>query len=376
MSSETLQVLKDLIDAPSPSGFEQPAQAVFRRAVEPYADKVHTDVLGNAYAIVNPSGSPKVMLAGHCDEIGFLVTHINSDGFIYFQSVGGHDANIVVGQRVFVHTQSGPLLGVIGKKPIHLMEDEDRRRSTVLHDLFIDIGATGKSAVAAKVTVGDPITYAPGFATLEGDLVVAHAFDNKVGAYAVAEIIRLLKGKTLAAAVYGVSTVQEEVGLRGARTSSYFTEATVGIAIDVGFTSDYPGMNKNRVGDIDLGKGPIIARGSNFNPQVYKMLREVAEDLGIPYQLSAIGGGSGTDANAMQLNQAGMATGLVSIPLRYMHSPCEVVSLEDVDNTARLVAGFIERVTPDVDFTPTLQNIHSGIPPTARNDRKGEEKGS
>lgn len=376
MSLETLQVLKDLIDAPSPSGFEQPAQAVFLRAVEPFSDETHTDVMGNAYAIVNPGGSPKVMLAGHCDEIGFLITHINGEGYLYFQGVGGHDANIVVGQRVIVHTQGGPLLGVIGKKPIHHMEEDERRRGTVLHDLFIDIGATGKAAVAGKVTIGDPVTFAPGFQTVEGNLAVSHAFDNKVGAFAVAEAIRLLKGKTLSAAVYGVSTVQEEIGLRGARTSSYFTEATVGIAIDVGFATDYPGMSKNRHGEIELGKGPIITRGANINPQVHKMLREIAEELGIPYQQHAASGGTGTDANAMQLNQAGMATGLVGIPLRYMHTPCEMVSLDDVENTARLVAAFIERVGPDTDFTPTMQNLHSGIPPVAKPDRKNDDQRS
>ncbi|MCW3058985.1 MAG: peptidase family protein [Capsulimonas sp.] len=371
---EQLQVLKDLIDAPSPSGFEQPAQEVYRRAVEPYADEVHTDVMGNAYAILNPGGNPKIMLAGHCDEIGFLVTYINSDGYIYFGSIGGHDAAITVGQRVFVHTETGPLLGVIGKKPIHLMEEEERGRKTILHDLFIDIGAQGKAAVAEKVQIGDPITYSPGFAMLEGDLAVAHAFDDKVGAFAVAETIRLLKGKTLAAAVYGVSTVQEEIGLRGARTSSYFTGATVGLAVDVGFATDYPGMNKNRVGDVEIGKGPTICRGANINPQVYKMLCETARDLEIPFQLSSAGGGTGTDANAMQLNQAGMATGLVSIPLRYMHTPCELVCLEDVQNTARLMAGFIERVTADTDFTPSMQNRHAGVRPPSKNDKKPEDK--
>jgi len=330
--------------------------------------------MGNAYAIINPSGSPKVMLAGHCDEIGFLVTNINSDGYLYFAGIGGHDANITVGQRVFVHTENGPLLGVIGKKPIHLMEDEERGRKTIMHDLFVDIGAQGKPAVAEKVAIGDPITYAPGFATLEGDLVVAHAFDDKVGAYAVSETIRILKGRPLQAAVYGISTVQEEVGLRGAKTSAYFTGATVGIAIDVGFAADYPGMNKNRVGDIELGKGPTICRGANINPQVYKMLCEVARDLNIPFQLNAAGGGTGTDANAMQLNQAGMATGLISIPLRYMHTPCEVVSLADVENTAKLLAGFLERVTPETDFTPTMANRHSGVKPPAKKDKKSDDK--
>jgi putative aminopeptidase FrvX len=374
VAQETLSFLKELIDAPSPSGFEQPAQAVFRRAVEPYADQVQTDVMGNTYAIVNPSGSPKIMLAGHCDEIGFLVSYINGDGFIYFNPIGGHDANITVGQRVYVHTQDGPLLGVIGKKPIHLMEDDERGKKTVLHDLFVDIGAQGKAAVVEKVAIGDPITYAPGFDTLQGDLVVAHAFDDKVGAYAVAEAVRLLKGRTIQAAVYGVSTVQEEIGLRGARTSSYLSGATVGLAVDVGFAVDFPGMNKNRSGDAELGKGPVLSRGANINPQVFKMLCEAARDANIPFQVNAAGGGTGTDANAMQLNQAGMATGLLSIPLRYMHTPCEVVSLEDIDNTARLMAAFIERVTPETDFTPSMANLHPGIRPPSKDKKAEEEK--
>jgi putative aminopeptidase FrvX len=373
VAQETLSLLKELIDAPSPSGFEQPAQAVYRRAVEPYADEVQTDVLGNTYAIVNPKGSPKIMLAGHCDEIGFLVSHINGEGYLYFNPIGGHDANITVGQRVYVHTQSGPLLGVIGKKPIHLMEEDERGRKTVLHDLFVDIGAQGKSGVAEKVSIGDPITYAPGFDVLQGDLIVSHAFDDKVGAYAVSEAVRLLKGRAIQAAVYGVSTVQEEIGLRGARTSSYLTGATVGLAVDVGFATDYPGMNKNRSGDAEIGKGPVLSRGANINPQVFKMLCEAARDAGIPFQVNAAGGGTGTDANAMQLNQAGMATGLISIPLRYMHTPCEVVSLADIDNTARLMAAFIERLTPETDFTPSLANLHPGIRPPTK-EKKGEEE--
>ena len=255
------------------------------------------------------------------------------------------------------------------------MEDDERGRKTVLHDLFVDIGAQGKAGVAEKVAIGDPITYAPGFATLQGDLVVSHAFDDKISVYALTETVRLLKGRTLQAAVYSVSTVQEEVGLRGARTSSFLTGATVGLAVDVGFAADYPGMNKNRVGDVDLGKGPVICRGANINPQVYKMLCEVARDEGIPFQVNAAGGGTGTDANAMQLNQSGMATGLISIPLRYMHTPCEVVSLADVDYTARLIAGFIERLTPDTDFTPTLSNLHPGIRPPVK-EKKGNDNGT
>lgn len=319
-------------------------------------------MLGNVSAIVNPEGTPKVMLAAHCDEIGFLVTHVTSEGYIYFGSIGGHDATVTVGQRVFVHTADGPLLGVIGKKPVHVLEGNERNRPPSLHDLFVDIGAQGKT-VGERVSDGDPITYAPGFATLEGDLVVSHAFDDKAGVVAVAETLRLLAGRPLAAAVYGVSTVQEEIGLRGAHTSAFGIAPQVGIAIDVTFATDFPGMTKTRHGDIALGKGPVIARGANINPQVCKMLHEVAKDLEIPCQTKSQGGKTGTDAAAMQTSRGGMATGLVSIPLRYMHTPCEVVSLSDLENTARLLAGFIERVTPATDWTPSLENLHLRIPP-------------
>ncbi len=356
---ENIDLLKQLIAAPSPSGYEQPAQEVFRRGVAPFADSIETDLLGNAYAIVNTSGSPKIMLAGHCDEIGFLVTHIHDRGYIYFSNIGGHDANITVGQRVLVHTaRHGSLSGVIGKKPVHLTDEEERGRKTKLDDLFVDIGATGKDAVAEKVSIGDPITYAAPFEHLQGDLAVAHSFDNKSGTFILAEALRLvsLERDKLTAAVYGVSTVQEEIGLRGARTSAYFTGATVGLALDVGHAADYPGIDKRKTGDIELGKGPVITRGANINPQVYKMLIEAAVERDIPFQLNAKGVGTGTDANAMQLNQGGMAVGLIELPLRYMHTPCEVVSLSDIRNAARLVAAFILKVTPDTDFRPSMQN--------------------
>jgi putative aminopeptidase FrvX len=367
---ETVDLLKKLIAAPGPSGYEQPVQEVFRAGVVDYADKIETDLLGNTYAILNPSGSVKVMLAGHCDEIGFLVTHIHDKGYLYFSNIGGHDANITVGQRVLVHTaRHGSLPGVIGKKPVHLMDDDERGRKTKLDDLFIDIGVRGKDTAVEKVSMGDPVTYAAPFEMLEGDLAVAHAFDNKSGTFIVAEAIRLLatdRRELLSAAVYGVSTVQEEIGLRGAKTSAYFTQATVGIALDVGHAADYPGIDKRKTGDIEIGKGPVITRGANINPQVYKMLIEAANEEGIPYQLNAKGAGTGTDANAMQLNQAGMAVGLVELPLRYMHTPCEVVSLTDVQNCARLVAAFVRKVTPETDFRPSMENYAAPVQPKAK----------
>jgi endoglucanase len=373
---ENIDLLKDLLAAPSPSGYEQPAQEVFRKGVAPFVDEVETDLLGNTYAILNPTGNPKVMLAGHCDEIGFLVTHIQERGYIYFGNIGGHDANITVGQRVLVHTaRHGSIPGVIGKKPVHLMDDEERGRKTKLDDLFVDIGTTGKDAVLEKVSIGDPITYSAEFGRLEGNLAVAHAFDNKSGTFIVAEIIRLLKEQSpekLQAAVYGVSTVQEEIGLRGARTSAYLTGATVGIALDVGHAADYPGIDKRKTGDIELGKGPVITRGANINPQVYKMLIEAAIEENIPFQMNAKGVGTGTDANAMQLNQAGMAVGLVELPLRYMHTPCEVVSLSDIHNAARLVAAFIRKITPDTDFRPSMSNYAAPLIPKSKSETVNE----
>ncbi len=365
-SSPSISLLEALLAAPSPSGYEQPASQVWRDGVKGFADDVKTDVLGNSYAILNATGSPKVMLAGHCDEIGFIVRHISDQGYIYFGPIGGHDANIVVGQRVYVHTsEHGSILGVIGKVAIHLMDLKEREKNSVLHELFVDIGIAGRAAVMEKVGIGDPITYAAPFERLDGDLVVAHAFDDKVGAFVVAETVRLLaqdRRDQLTASVYGVCTVQEEIGLRGARTSSYFTDATVGVAIDVGHATDYPGVDKRKTGEAALGKGPIITRGANINPQVFKMLVEAAHAEDIPYQVDANGTGTGTDANAMQINQAGMATGLLSIPLRYMHTPGEVLSLADVHNTARLLAAFIRSIKPDTDFTPTMHNLRAPRP--------------
>ena len=201
--------------------------------------------------------------------------------------------------------------------------------------------------------VGDPITYAESFEIVRGQVVASRAFDDKAGSFAVGEVLRLLAGKTFDAAVYAVSTVQEEVGLRGARTSAYGIDPKVGVAVDVCHATDHPDMDRRRVGDIKLGGGPAIARGPNISPVVERMLIEAAEAEGIPYQLEAAPGGTGTDANAIQLTRAGVATGLVSIPLRYMHTAAEVISLEDLANVSRLLAAFILRVKDDTDFTVT-----------------------
>lgn len=359
VSPESVELLKNLIDAPSPSGYEQAVQSVFRSAVAPYADVVQTDVLGNVCAIVNSSGDPGLMLAGHCDEIGFIVTRISSEGYLSFGMIGSHDPNIVVGQRVLVHTLEGSLPGVVGRQPIHLMDDDAKTRPINIYDLFVDIGAMGYDSVASIVAVGDSITYEPGFTALRGNLAASHGFDNKVGVLTVAQVLRSVNRSRLSASVYGVSTVQEEVGRRGAQTSSYATGAKVGVAIDVAHTSDYPSVSKSRVGDLALGKGPILTRGANTNPELFKVLRALADEHRIPYQLKGDGRATDSDANTMQVNQAGMAVTTVSIPLRYMHTPGEVICLDDIDNTIHLLTQLAEFITPTTDFTPRLDNLHT-----------------
>jgi len=352
MESNSYEFLRALVEAGGPSGYEQPVQAVFRRQAEGYGARVRIDVLGNAIATLNEGGSPRVMLAGHADEIGFLVRYINEQGFIFFAPVGGWDPEIAVGQRVTVHSANGPLAGVIGKRAVHLMDQEDRKKKSEIEKLWIDIGANGRAAAEELVAIGDPITVRVPLERLQGELVTAKSFDNRMAVWVCAETLRLLAGTSFAAGVYSVSTVQEEIGLRGAKTSSFGVNPQVGIALDVCHATDYPEADRRKVGDIRLGRGPVLSRGANINPRVFELLRLAAREEEIPVQIQAAPAGTGTDANAMQLNQAGMATGLVSVALRYMHSPCETLSLADLENAARLCAAFIRRVTPEHDWTP------------------------
>jgi tetrahedral aminopeptidase len=351
---ESVSLLRALVEAHGTSGFEQPVQEVFRIAVTLHCDRVTTDVLGNVTGVREGRGAPKVMLAGHADEIGFIIRHVNDEGFLYFGAVGGWDAEIAVGQRVLVHTEHGPVPGVIGKRAIHLMDAADRDKKTELHTLWIDIGARDKADALEQVAMGDYVTMDRTFVRLRGNCATAKSLDNRIGVWVVAETLRLLANRSHHAAVYGVSTVQEEIGLRGARTSAFDIGAPVGVAIDVCHATDYPDADKRKVGDIGLGKGPVLPRGANINPIVYRKLREAAREEGIPVQLEAAPAGTGTDANAMQLNQSGMATGLISVPLRYMHSPVEVASLDDLENCAKLLAAFCTRLTPEDDFTPRV----------------------
>lgn len=356
MRSESLEFFKAIVNVPSPSGYEERAAEIYRNYTGTFADAVKTDVHGNVAAILNPDAEMKIMLAGHMDEIGFIVHYIDESGMLYFSPIGGHDSGIPLGQRVWVHGRER-VAGIIGRKAIHLLEEDERKRKVEIKDMWIDIGASSRAEAEALIELGDVVTYQVEFQHLLGDRATARGFDNKMGSFIVAEALRLLKeegGLHPNVGVYAVATVQEEIGLRGARTSSYWIGAQSGLAVDVNHAVDYPGVSKTRYGALDVGKGPSVMRGANANPIVFRMVREAGDADEIPYQVDVAAGGTGTDGNAMQLNQGGMAVGILGVALRYMHTPCELLSLTDVENCARLMAAYCRRVRPDTDFTPRV----------------------
>jgi len=352
IDSHAIGFFKNVLETPSPSGYESPLQEVVRRYASVFADEVKTDVHGNVMAVRNPKAPRRVMLAGHCDQIGLIVQYIDAEGFIYIQSIGGWDPQVLIGQRMTVWTEGGPIVGVIGRKPIHLLTEEERKQVPKLKDLWVDIGVKGKEEAEKLVKIGDPVTVELAYRELRNGRSVSPAMDDKCGLWAVMEALRRLDPTKLAWAVYAVSTVQEEVGLRGARTSAFGIDPEVGVAVDVTHATDCPTIEKKEEGDIALGKGPVIERGPNMNPKVVRRLVQTAEEQKIPYQMAASGKATGTDANSIQVNRAGVATGLVSIPNRYMHSPVEMISLDDLDHAANLLARFCEGLTAGEDFTP------------------------
>lgn len=353
LKKEAVDFLKSILASPSPSGFEKPVQKLWRAYTQPFSEKVYTDTQGNTIGIVNAKGTPKVMFTGHCDELGFIIRYIDSKGFLYFGTIGGFDQGIIPGRRVTIHTAHGPVSGVIGKTPIHLMKADERSKASSADDLWVDIGAKDKTEAESIVSLGDPVTYDYDFMELRRDLCVARGFDDRIGSFIVAEVLHELAGsKSLKAQVQSVSTVQEEIGLRGAITATFGLDPLVGIAIDVTFATDQPGINEKQVGDVKLGGGPVIARGPRLNPLVTALLIETAKKKNIPYQIEVVPSAGGTDADVIQVSRAGVAAGLVSIPLRYMHTPVETLSLTDVANTIRLLAAFAEAVTPDMSFVP------------------------
>ncbi len=352
--TERTEFLERLLEAPGPSGFETRPARVWRREAEGFAERVWSDVHGNSYAAVGEGRSPRVMLAGHIDEIGLQVTHVDGDGFLYFAGIGGWDSQVLVGQRVRVMGREGDIPGVIGKKPIHLIKDDDRKKVTEIRELWIDLGATSAKEVGALgVRVGDPVVLAPSFLRLAGDRIASRAIDDRVGAFVVLEALRLLAEDPPArAGAVAVATVQEEIGNSGggARTSAFSLRPDAALVVDVTFATDVPDVEKKEVGEHALGSGPVLTRGSAAHPIVVDRLVEAAEREGIPHTLMAAPRATWTDADGIFLVRAGVPTGLVSIPNRYMHSPSEVVSVADLDHAARLLAAFVRGMDEGASF--------------------------
>jgi endoglucanase len=349
------QFLERLLDAPGPSGFEARAARTWREEAERFAQKTWTDVHGNTIAAINPEGRPRVMLAGHIDEIGLQITHIDDEGFLYFDGIGGWDPQVLVGQRVRVLGRTGDVPGVVGKKAIHLIEPDERSKASKIKDLWVDVGAENRDGVKALgIRVGDPMVLGAGMVRLAGDRIVSRAIDNRIGAFVVLEAARLLAADLPKAATFAVATAQEEIGHTGggARTSAWSIEPDVALVVDVTFSTDVPDISKKEHGDHKVGGGPVLSRGSASHPVVVDRLIEAAEAEAIPFTLQAQPRASFTDADGIFLVRSGIPTGLVSVPNRYMHSPNEMVSLADLERAARLLAAFVRRLDGGADFTP------------------------
>ena len=342
MRAASLGFLRSLVNTPSPSGHEIRGQRVWLDYVRPFAQETFSDAYGNCVAVLNKGGSPRLMLAGHADEIALAVNFIDPDGFVYVRKLGGVDPAITKAQRVVIHTRQGPVKAVVGNVAPHLSKTEKDRKLPEIHELFIDLGAGSRKEAEKLVQVGDPITLVDEFDLLRGDLAVARAFDNRVGTFAVAEALRLLSQSThrLKAQVCAVSNIMEETGLFGARQIAYALKPDVAVVVDVTHATDYPTVSKAMHGDVKIGKGPTLTHGGCNHPEVVARLEAVARKQRIKLQHEAMSATSGTDTDAIFWTRGGIPSGLVSLPNRYMHSPVELVSLKDLEQIPELLAGF------------------------------------
>jgi putative aminopeptidase FrvX len=346
----TPDLLDKLLRAGAPSGYEGPAAAVWREAAS-FADDISVDGIGSTIARVGDA-SPLLAVVGHIDEIGLIVTHVDEKGFLWFAPVGGWDPQILVGQRVEVRGRDGLVPGVAGRKPIHLLEAEQRKKVVELKGMHIDIGAADREEAEALVRVGDPVVIAAEPMPVAGERLVSRAMDNRLGAYVALESLRrCAEGNGPGGSFAAVAAVQEEIGLFGARTAAFQVQPDIAIAVDVTHATDAPGVDEKEEGSHPFGSGPTIGRGSTLSPKVFELLVETAEAEGIEHTISASGRGTSTDADVLQISRAGIPTGLVSIPLRYMHSPVEMVDLRDVEATVELLAAFGRRLSADWDLS-------------------------
>ncbi len=347
--AEVPKLLDRLLRSAAPSGHEGPAAAVWREAAS-FAE-LTLDGLGSSIARVG-DGAPLLAVVGHIDEIGLTITHIDESGFLWFAPIGGWDPQILVGQRVEIQGRGGPVPGVVGRKPIHLLDPEQRKKVVQLKGLHVDIGASDREGAAELVRVGDPVVVAAEPLRVSGERLVSRSMDNRLGAYVAVESLRRAEERgAITGSFAAIAAVQEEIGLYGARTAAHSARPDLAVAVDVTHATDAPGVDEKEVGSHPLGSGPVITRGSTLSPKVAELLLETAEAEEIPHTLAASGRGTHTDADAIQISRAGIPTGLVSIPLRYMHSPVEMVDLDDVEATVELITAFAARVSADLDLS-------------------------
>ncbi len=353
LSSNSLAFLKRLLDTPAPSGFEAPAARVWREEAATFAEQVRADVAGNSVAEVNPGGSPTIMLDGHIDEIGLIVQYVDDDGFVYVQPIGGWDVQVLVGQRIRFLGRAGDVIGVVGKKPIHLIKPSDRDKACSWTDLWVDIGATSRAEAEARLSVGDPAVIDSKTVDFGGNRIVSRSIDDRIGAFIVLEALRRYAEKPGAARVVAAATTQEEIAWHGggALVATNLIRPKMSIVVDVTFATDHPTMEKKELGEHRLGGGPVLSRGALISPVVFQLLRGTAEKHQIPFSVHAVGRDTSTNADAVHIAYEGVATGLLSIPNRYMHSPNEMVHLDDVDRAATLIAEVCRHVSATTDFT-------------------------
>ena len=333
--------LDDLLSTATPSGFETPGQAVWVEYVSEFADDVWTDDYGNAVAVLE-GGETEVALAGHGDEIGFLVRDITEDGMLKLTPVGGSDRTVSKGQHVQVHTASGRVPGVVGQTAIHLRDPEDETVDDI-GDQYVDVGFEDREAAEELVERGDPVTFQQTISELAGGRVAARGLDNRIGTWAAAEGLRRAAERDPEATVYAVSTVQEEVGLQGAKMVGFDLAPDAVVATDVTHATDTPGAPSDKGSGVELGEGPVVGRGAANHPAVVAAVREAADGADIDVQLSAAGSRTGTDADAFYTARGGVPSLNLGVPNRYMHTPVEVLELADLEATADLLAEFAAR---------------------------------
>jgi endoglucanase len=355
MNDRMREFLTRLLDARGPSGAEAMPARVWREEAATFADEVWLDVHGNSFAASGPEDAPRIMVAGHIDEIGLMVHHIDDDGYLYVQPIGGWDPQVLVGQRLAILTDDGDVPGVIGRKAIHLIDREEREKAVKLKDLWIDIGARDGDEARSRVSVGDVAVLHGDTVELANDRFAARSIDDRIGALVVLEALRRAAEKGLAVRAVAAATTQEEIGYRsggGAATGTYGVDPVAALAVDVTHATDHPSVDRKEFGDVKMGGGPVLTRGAVVNPVLYGLLKEAAGRAGVPLQVHAAPSATGTDADSMYTSRSGVAAAVVSVPNRYMHSPSQMVAASDVEAAAELIATFLAGLTGEESFLP------------------------